>query len=204
MRAPGPGELVAAISGDLTYSRDTIAISELTGKPVSTWSEEWRLWERLYPFIPLPPQAKSAVYKKQNSTRGVVVNRLTVAVTVAVAGWALYAFSVLAPQSPEASAHTEIAHLSRAAETASADRDALAAELKRFKEEYQDLQHIQKQIGATAQELKHLEYLRARVSGEIDAMHSQRPEDLAQAAVPEETVSPEMSPAQPAESSVSP
>jgi hypothetical protein len=27
----------------MTYSRDTTAISELTGKPVSTWSEEWRV-----------------------------------------------------------------------------------------------------------------------------------------------------------------
>ncbi len=26
-----------------TYSRDTTAISEITGKPVNTWSEEWQL-----------------------------------------------------------------------------------------------------------------------------------------------------------------
>jgi hypothetical protein len=26
----------------MTYSRDTTAISELTGQPVSTWSEEWQ------------------------------------------------------------------------------------------------------------------------------------------------------------------
>jgi len=26
----------------LTYSRDTTAISEITGQPVSTWSEEWQ------------------------------------------------------------------------------------------------------------------------------------------------------------------
>jgi len=25
-----------------TYSRETTAISEITGKPISTWSEEWR------------------------------------------------------------------------------------------------------------------------------------------------------------------
>jgi Skp family chaperone for outer membrane proteins len=119
------------------------------------------------------------------------VNRLTVAVTVAVAGWTLYGLSVLGPQSAEADVQANIARLTQVAETAGAARDVLAAELKRFKEEYQDLQQVQKQIAAAAQELKHLEYLRARVSGEIDAMHSQRSEDLAQAAVPEEAVSPE-------------
>jgi murein L,D-transpeptidase YcbB/YkuD len=101
----------------------------------------------------------------------VVINRLTVA--VAVAGWALYGFSILGPQTPEAYTEAEIARLSQAAETANASRDALAAELGRFKEEHQDLQHIQKQIAAASQELKHLEYLRGRVSGEIDTMRPQ-------------------------------
>jgi hypothetical protein len=36
MRAPGLGEVVAAISGDPIYSRDTTAISELTDLPVGT------------------------------------------------------------------------------------------------------------------------------------------------------------------------
>jgi hypothetical protein len=27
----------------MTYSRDTTTISEWTGQPVSTWSEEWRI-----------------------------------------------------------------------------------------------------------------------------------------------------------------
>jgi hypothetical protein len=27
----------------MTYSRNTTAISELTGQPVSTWLEEWRI-----------------------------------------------------------------------------------------------------------------------------------------------------------------
>jgi hypothetical protein len=26
----------------MTYSRDTTALSEITGRPVSTWSEEWQ------------------------------------------------------------------------------------------------------------------------------------------------------------------
>ncbi len=27
----------------MTYSRETTAISELTGQPVNTWTEEWRI-----------------------------------------------------------------------------------------------------------------------------------------------------------------
>jgi uncharacterized protein (DUF3084 family) len=92
--------------------------------------------------------------------------------------------------------------LSQAAETARADRDALAVELERFKEEHQDLQHIQKQIAAAAQELKHLEYLRARVSGEIDTMRPQPSDGPAQAAAAEEIISPQASPAPPAEASL--
>jgi septal ring factor EnvC (AmiA/AmiB activator) len=96
------------------------------------------------------------------------MNRLII--TVAVAGWALYGFSVLGPQSSEANAQADIARLSRAVETASADRDALAAELGPLKEAHQDLQHLEKRIVSASQELKHLEYLRARVSGEIDVI----------------------------------
>jgi hypothetical protein len=118
----------------------------------------------------------------------VVINRLAVA--VAVAGWALYGYSVLGPRSSEAVARTEIARLSQAAETANAARDALAAELGRFKEEHQDLHHIQNQIAAATQELKHLEYLRARVSGEIDTMRPQPSKASSQASTPNEASEP--------------
>ena len=53
-------------------------------------------------------------------------------------------------------------------EMAVADWDALAVELGPLKEAHQDLQHAEKRIASTTQELKHLEYLRARVGGEID------------------------------------
>lgn len=117
-----------------------------------------------------------------------VMNRLTTA--VAVAGWALYGFSVLGPQSSEADAQAEIARLSQAAGTASADRDALSAELERFKEGNQDLQHIQKQIAAATQELKHLEFLRARVSAEIDTMRPQPSRASSQASASDERSDP--------------
>lgn len=130
------------------------------------------------------------------------MNRLTVA--VAVAGWALYGFSVLSPQSSRTDAQAEIARLSQAVEATSADRDALALELERLKVGNRDLQHVQKQISAVTQELKHLEYLRARISGDIDLMRPQPSGDRSQAATPEETVSPPVSSARPAEASIPP
>ena len=30
------------MNSNVTYSRDTTAISEITGQPTSTWSEEWQ------------------------------------------------------------------------------------------------------------------------------------------------------------------
>ncbi len=100
-----------------------------------------------------------------------VTNRLIIA--AAAAGWVLSGFLVLSPGSSTGDVQTEIERLRQAVETNAADRDALAAELERVKDQHQDLQHIQKQIAAATQELRHLEYLRARVSGEIDVMRPQ-------------------------------
>lgn len=122
------------------------------------------------------------------------MNRVLIA--VAIAGWALYGFSVLRPQGSEA----EIARLSQAAEAAHSHRDALALELERLKDGNGDLQHVQRQIVAATQELKHLEYLRARVSGEIDLMRPQPSDGPSHVATPEGTVSP-MGSAGPADTS---
>jgi hypothetical protein len=101
----------------------------------------------------------------------VVTNRLIIA--AAAAGWALFGLSVLWPGSSTGNVRTEIERLRQAAETNAADRDALAAELERFKDQHQNLQHLQKQIAAATEEVKHLEYLRGRISGEIDTMRPQ-------------------------------
>ncbi|QRM34105.1 hypothetical protein [Microvirga sp. VF16] len=60
--------------------------------------------------------------------------------------------------------------MTQVVQKAEADRDALAAELGPLKEAHHDLQHVEKRIASTSEELKHLEYLRTRVSGEIDTM----------------------------------
>ncbi|MBL0405074.1 peptidoglycan-binding protein [Microvirga aerilata] len=111
------------------------------------------------------------------------MNHLTVA--AAVVGWALYGFSIFGPHSSKTDAQAEITRLSQASETANAGRDALAAELERFKDASQDLQHIQKQIAAATQELKHLEYLRGRVSGEIDTMRPRPSRPSSQTSAPD-------------------
>jgi len=98
----------------------------------------------------------------------VVKHRLTIA--IAAVGWALYGFSVLRPLLSTADPQAEIVRLNQAIEEVRSDRDALAAELARFRDEHKNLQAMQKRLSATAQEVKHLEYLRGRVSGEIDAM----------------------------------
>jgi murein L,D-transpeptidase YcbB/YkuD len=108
-----------------------------------------------------------------------VTNRLIIA--AAVAGWALFGFSVVGPGSSEADVQTEIGRLRQAAEKNFADREALTAELERLKDEHKDLQHIQKQIAAATQELRHLEYLRGRISGEIDVMRPQPSQASSQA-----------------------
>jgi len=69
-----------------------------------------------------------------------------------------------------AAAQAEVARLTQAVQTAEAKRDALAEELGRFKEAHQDLKHVERRIASTSEELRHLEYLRARVSGEIDVI----------------------------------
>ena len=79
-----------------------------------------------------------------------VMNRVMIA--VAIAGWALYGFSILRPQGSE----TEIARLSQAAEAAHSDRDALSLELELLKDGNGDLQHVQKQVVAATQELKQI------------------------------------------------
>ncbi|WP_210381475.1 hypothetical protein [Microvirga zambiensis] len=96
-----------------------------------------------------------------------MMNRLQI--VLAIAGWVLSGFFFLESRSGSET-RAEIARLTRAVQTAEADRNALAAELDQFKEAHQDLKHVERRIASTSEELKHLEYLRARVSGEIDTM----------------------------------
>jgi septal ring factor EnvC (AmiA/AmiB activator) len=90
-------------------------------------------------------------------------------IVLAVAGWGLCGFFFLESNSGYET-QAEIARLTQALQAAEAERDALAAELGPLKDAHQDLQHAEKRIASATEELKHLEYLRARVSGEIDVI----------------------------------
>jgi murein L,D-transpeptidase YcbB/YkuD len=125
--------------------------------------------------MPYPRQPISWAPKKQEKPGHLMMNRVIIA--VAVAGWAVYGLSTVTSRSSEAHAEADIGRWRQMAETAGADYDALAADLEQFKQASQDLQHIQRQIAAATQELQHLEYLRGRISGQIDAMRPQ-PSDV--------------------------
>jgi predicted nucleic acid-binding Zn-ribbon protein len=90
-------------------------------------------------------------------------------IVLAVAGWGLCGFLFLESHSGSET-RAEIERLTQQVQKAEADRDALAAELEPLKNAHQDLQHLEKRIASAAEEVKHLEYLRGRVSGEIDAI----------------------------------
>jgi len=90
-------------------------------------------------------------------------------IVLAVAGWGLCGFFFLESRSGSET-RAEIERLTKDIQRAEAHRDALAAELEPLKSAHQDLQHPEKRIASAAEELKHLEYLRGRVSGEIDAI----------------------------------
>ncbi len=57
--------------------RDTTAISELTGKPVSTWSEEWRHECELRYVLGLSPADREVFFNgvKDTGNRGIVATR---------------------------------------------------------------------------------------------------------------------------------
>jgi uncharacterized protein HemX len=95
------------------------------------------------------------------------MNRLPI--VLAVAGWALCGFIFMESRSGSETQAT-IARLTQVVQKAEAERDALAAELGPLKEAHQDLQHLERRIASATEELKHLEYLRGRVSGEIDVI----------------------------------
>ena len=95
------------------------------------------------------------------------MNRLPI--VLAVAGWGLCGFIFLESRSGS-DTRAETARLTQAIQKAEAERDALAAELGPLKDAHQNLQHLEKRIASATEELKHLEYLRGRVSGEIDTI----------------------------------
>jgi hypothetical protein len=59
----------------MTYSRDTTAISELTGEPVSTWSEEWRIETEARTLLRMSKEQRDAFFNGRKDADGRLVDR---------------------------------------------------------------------------------------------------------------------------------
>ncbi len=59
----------------MTYSRDTTAISELTGQPVSTWSEEWRIETEARTLLKMSKSEQEVFFNGRKDEHGRTVDR---------------------------------------------------------------------------------------------------------------------------------
>jgi hypothetical protein len=59
----------------MTYSRDTTAISELTGQPVSTWSEEWRIETEARTLMKMSKAERDAFFTGRKDADGKTIDR---------------------------------------------------------------------------------------------------------------------------------
>ncbi len=62
------------------YSRDTTAISELTGQPVSTWSQEWRIKTEARAILKMSKQERDVFFSGRKDENGKSVDRGVVGV----------------------------------------------------------------------------------------------------------------------------
>jgi hypothetical protein len=59
----------------MTYSRDTTAISELTGQPVSTWSEEWRIETEARTLLKMSKADRDTFFNGRKDENGRYIDR---------------------------------------------------------------------------------------------------------------------------------
>jgi len=59
----------------MTYSRDTTAISEITGQPVSTWSEEWRIETEARAVLAMSKQERDVFFNGRKDENGKTIDR---------------------------------------------------------------------------------------------------------------------------------
>jgi hypothetical protein len=62
-------------TGGMTYSRDTKAISEFTGEPVSTWSEEWRIETEARTVLKMSKQERDVFFNGRKDENGRSIDR---------------------------------------------------------------------------------------------------------------------------------
>jgi hypothetical protein len=59
----------------MTYSRDTTAISEITGQPVSTWSEEWRIETEARAILAMSKDERDVFFNGRKDENGKQIER---------------------------------------------------------------------------------------------------------------------------------
>jgi hypothetical protein len=59
----------------MTYSRDTTALSGLTGQPVSTWSEEWQHECEARAVMKMSKQERDVFFNGRKDENGKTVDR---------------------------------------------------------------------------------------------------------------------------------
>jgi hypothetical protein len=59
----------------MTSSRDTAAISELTGQPVSTWSEEWQVECKARAGLKMSKQERDVFFNGRKDENGKTIDR---------------------------------------------------------------------------------------------------------------------------------
>jgi hypothetical protein len=59
----------------MTYSRDTTAISEIRGQPVSTWSEEWRIETEAQAILAMSKAERDVFFNGRKDENGKQIDR---------------------------------------------------------------------------------------------------------------------------------
>jgi hypothetical protein len=59
----------------MTYSRDITAVSELTGQPVSTWSEEWQHECEAKAVLAMSKEQRNTFFNGRKDENGKTVDR---------------------------------------------------------------------------------------------------------------------------------
>ena len=72
-----------AITSAMTYSRDTKAISELTGEPVSTWSEEWRIETEARTVLKMSKEQRDVFFNGRKDENGKTIDRGVIGIKIA-------------------------------------------------------------------------------------------------------------------------
>lgn len=63
----------------MTYSRDTTAISEITGQPISTWSEEWQHECEARAVLKMSKEQRDAFFNGRKDENGKSIDRGVIA-----------------------------------------------------------------------------------------------------------------------------